>query len=165
MKPQYIPHLIRHGHTSLSWGQEEKGATENEMVGWHEQLSGHKFEQTLGDSGGQRSLVAAVHGVAKSCIQLSDWTTTTDVEIHITLWGLSELLWRLLQVLMELSENSRKVEEPGRSKSAPGLGNIISSLHPEYPHLSNSHQLKTDNPVGPKIFGLHFSLRSTVLKL
>ena len=26
------------------------------MVGWHYQLNGHKFEQTLGDSGGQRSL-------------------------------------------------------------------------------------------------------------
>ena len=26
------------------------------MVGWHHQLNGHKFEQTLGDSEGQRSL-------------------------------------------------------------------------------------------------------------
>ena len=25
------------------WGQEEKGMTENEMVGWHHRLSGHKF--------------------------------------------------------------------------------------------------------------------------
>ena len=30
------------------WKQEEKGATENEMVGWHYQLSGHEFEQTPG---------------------------------------------------------------------------------------------------------------------
>ena len=28
------------------WGQEEKGATENEMVGQHHQLSGPEFEQT-----------------------------------------------------------------------------------------------------------------------
>ena len=28
------------------WGQEEKGATEDEMVGWHHWLNGHKFEQT-----------------------------------------------------------------------------------------------------------------------
>ena len=27
------------------------------MVGWHHQLSGNKFEQTMGDSGGQVSLV------------------------------------------------------------------------------------------------------------
>ena len=28
--------------------QEEKGKTENEMVGWHHRLDGHEFEQTLG---------------------------------------------------------------------------------------------------------------------
>ena len=27
--------------------------TEDEMVGWHHQLNGHEFEQTLGDSEGQ----------------------------------------------------------------------------------------------------------------
>ena len=31
--------------------------TENEMAGWHHWLNGHEFEQTPGDSGGQRSLV------------------------------------------------------------------------------------------------------------
>ena len=31
--------------------------TEDEMVGWHHQLNGHEFEQTLGDSQGQGSLV------------------------------------------------------------------------------------------------------------
>ena len=39
------------------WGQEEKGVTEEEMVGWHHWLSGHEFEQTQGDSEGQGSLV------------------------------------------------------------------------------------------------------------
>ena len=39
------------------WGQEEKGATEDEMVGWPHWLDGREFEQTLGDSGGQGSLV------------------------------------------------------------------------------------------------------------
>ena len=38
------------------WGQEEKGATEDEMVGWHEWLNEHEFEQTQGDSEGQGSL-------------------------------------------------------------------------------------------------------------
>ena len=38
------------------WGQEEKGATEDEMVGWHHRLNGHEFEQTPGDSEGQGSL-------------------------------------------------------------------------------------------------------------
>ena len=30
--------------------------TEDEMVGWHSQLNGHEFEQTLGDGEGLRSL-------------------------------------------------------------------------------------------------------------
>ena len=38
------------------WGQEEKRATEDEIVGWHHWLDGHEFEQTLGDSKGQGSL-------------------------------------------------------------------------------------------------------------
>ena len=38
------------------WGQEEKRATEDEMVGWHHWLNGHKFEQTLRESEGQRSM-------------------------------------------------------------------------------------------------------------
>ena len=38
------------------WGQ-EKGTTENEMVGWHNRLNGDEFEPTLGDSEGQESLV------------------------------------------------------------------------------------------------------------
>ena len=38
------------------WGQEEKGVTEEGMVGWHHWLNGHEFEKTLGDSEGQGSL-------------------------------------------------------------------------------------------------------------
>ena len=37
-------------------GQEEKGMTEDEMVGWHHQLDGHEFEQALGVGDGQGSL-------------------------------------------------------------------------------------------------------------
>ena len=39
------------------WRQKEKGMIEDEMVGWHHQLNGHEFEQTVGDSEGQGSLV------------------------------------------------------------------------------------------------------------
>ena len=38
------------------WGQEEKGMTEGEMVGWHYQLNGHEFAQTPGIGEGQESL-------------------------------------------------------------------------------------------------------------
>ena len=38
------------------WGQEEKGMTEDEMVGWHHCLNGHGFGWTLGVGDGQGGL-------------------------------------------------------------------------------------------------------------
>ena len=46
-------------------GQEEKRATKDEMVGRHHQLNGHEFEQTLGDSKGQGSLLCCSPGGCK----------------------------------------------------------------------------------------------------
>ena len=49
--------LIRKGpDDGKDWGQEEKGTTKDEMVGWHHQLNGHEFEQALEDGEGQGSL-------------------------------------------------------------------------------------------------------------
>ena len=59
---QYFGHLMqgvdsyKDPDPGKDWGPEEKGATEDEMVGWHHRLNGHEFEQTLGDSEGQGSL-------------------------------------------------------------------------------------------------------------
>ena len=39
------------------WRQENKGTTEDEMLGWYPWLNGHEFEQAPGDGEGQRSLV------------------------------------------------------------------------------------------------------------
>ena len=39
------------------WRQEEKGVTEDEMVGWHHRLTEHEFEQALRHGEGQGSLV------------------------------------------------------------------------------------------------------------
>ena len=56
------------------WGQEEKGMTEDEMVGWHHRLNGHEFEQAPEDGEGQGSLVCCSLWGRKELIQLSDWT-------------------------------------------------------------------------------------------
>ena len=53
-------------------GQKEKGATEDEMVGWHHGLNGHESEQTPGDLKGREAWHAAVHGASKSWTQLSN---------------------------------------------------------------------------------------------
>ena len=44
-------------HAGKDRRQEEKGTTEDEMVGWHHQLSGHEFEQALGVGDRQGGLV------------------------------------------------------------------------------------------------------------
>ena len=43
--------------TGIDWRQEEKGTTEDEMVGRHYQFDGHKFEQAPGVGDGQGGLV------------------------------------------------------------------------------------------------------------
>ena len=62
-KLQYFGHLIQRADLTgkdpdagKDWGQEEKRSTEDEMVGWHDQLNGHEFKQTPGDSEGWGSL-------------------------------------------------------------------------------------------------------------
>ena len=52
------------------WGQEEKGITEDKMVGWHHRLNGHEFELAPGDCDGQGSLVLW------SPWGLKEWDTT-----------------------------------------------------------------------------------------
>ena len=59
------------------WRQEEKGTTEDEMVGWHHRLNGHEFEQLQERVKDRETWCVAVHGVSKSRTWLSDWKTTT----------------------------------------------------------------------------------------
>ena len=52
--------------------EEEKRATEDEMVGWHHRLNGHEFEQTLEIVRDRKAWCVPIHGVTKSGTQLSD---------------------------------------------------------------------------------------------
>ena len=62
LKLQYFGHLMRRTDSlektdaGRDWGQEEKGTTEDEMVGWHHQLKRQEFEQTPRVGDGQGSL-------------------------------------------------------------------------------------------------------------
>ena len=55
------------------WRQEEKGTTENEMVGWHHRLSEHEFEQAPGDGEGEGNL-ACCSPWGHNQTWLSNWT-------------------------------------------------------------------------------------------
>ena len=79
------------------WGEEEKGTTEDEMVGWYHQLNGHEFDHTLGDGERTGKLGMLQYGVAKSWIRLCDWTTVNlhwksvtkklEKEVRQLVWG------------------------------------------------------------------------------
>ena len=56
------------------WGQEDKGMTEDEMVGWHHWLNGHGFGWTPDLAMDRKVWCDVVHGVAKSQTRLSNWT-------------------------------------------------------------------------------------------
>ena len=62
------------------WGQEEKGMTEDEMPGWHHWRDGcdlSELQELVMDKEAWR---AAIHGVAKSRTQLSDWNELNRTE-------------------------------------------------------------------------------------
>ena len=56
------------------WGQEEKGVTEDEMVGWRHWLNGHDLSKLWQSVRDREACHAAVHGVTKSRTWLSDLT-------------------------------------------------------------------------------------------
>ena len=59
------------------WRQ-EKGITEDEMVGWHHRLSGHEFEWALAVGDGKEAWRVAAHGVAESDMTEGlNWTDTS----------------------------------------------------------------------------------------
>ena len=55
-------------------GRRKRGATEDEIVGWHHWPKGHEFEQTQGDSNNRETRYAVVHEVTRSWPWLSHWT-------------------------------------------------------------------------------------------
>ena len=69
LKLQYFGHLMRRAdllERTLTLGKTEVRGKEDEMVGWHPQISGHESEQTLADSEGRGSLASCSPWVEKS---------------------------------------------------------------------------------------------------
>ena len=109
------------------WRQEEKGMTEDEMVGWYHRLSGHEFEQTLGVGDGQGGLAwcspwgrRVGHDLGTEQQQKWCWTYFCMLTCHphflwwsdrSSLWGFFLLIefWGLfvnIQLLINISLNS-----------------------------------------------------------
>ena len=59
------------------WKEEEKGMTEDEMVGWHHWLNGHEFEQAPRVGDGQGSLACCSRGCCKESDR-TEWLKWTE---------------------------------------------------------------------------------------
>ena len=85
LKLQYFGHLIRRltgkaPDAGKDWKQEEKGATEDEMVEWYHRLNGHESEQVLGVGDGQGNLACYTHGVSElDTIEQLKWTELSPI--------------------------------------------------------------------------------------
>ena len=60
------------------WRQQEKGMTEDEMVGWHHQLDGHEFNQAPGVGEGQGSLACYSPWGCKE-LDTTEWLNWTEL--------------------------------------------------------------------------------------
>ena len=60
------------------WGQEEKGTTEDKMVGWHHRLNVHEFEWTPGVGDGQGGLVCSDSWGRKES-DMTEWLNWTEL--------------------------------------------------------------------------------------
>ena len=69
------------------WRQEEKGTTEDEIVGWLYWLNGHEFEQGLGDGEGQGSLACYSPWDCKKS-DMTEWLNnkTTAFAVYIVVF-------------------------------------------------------------------------------
>ena len=66
------------------WGQEEKGTTEDEMVGWHHRLNGHGFGWTPGVGDGQGGLVCCGSWGCKE-LDMTEQLNWTDTYVSLFL--------------------------------------------------------------------------------
>ena len=67
------------------WRQEEKGTTEEEMVGWCHWLNGHEFEQAPGVDDGQGSLACCSPWGCKE-LDMSEWLNWTEWLVRLSLF-------------------------------------------------------------------------------
>ena len=64
------------------WRQKEKGATEDEMVGWHHRLNGHGFGWTPGVGDGQAGL-ACCNSWGRKESDTTEWLSWTEVQHNV----------------------------------------------------------------------------------
>ena len=73
--------IVKDPDAGKDWGQEEKGTTEDEMVGWHHQLDGHGFGWTLGVGDGQGGMACCGSWGRKES-DTTEWLQLNSTELN-----------------------------------------------------------------------------------
>ena len=82
------------------WEQEEKGTTEDEMVGWHHRLYGYEFEQApgVGDQQGSLECCCPWGGKESDMIERLNWTEKMLEWITALSFSSVLFLWKILKL-------------------------------------------------------------------
>ena len=89
LKLQYLDHLMRRTDSLErtlmleNWKREEKGTTEDQMVGWHCWPDGHEFEQTPGVGDGQGGLACCSPWGHKE-LDITEQLNWTNILLSVT---------------------------------------------------------------------------------
>ena len=106
LKLQYFGHLMQRTDSfekTWCWERlrvEEKGMTEDEMVGWHHWLSGHESEQTRGVGDGQGGLVCCSLWGHRQ-LDMTEWLNWTEIiRTTSSLYYFNSLIAQLMEKAM-----------------------------------------------------------------
>ena len=164
LKPQYFGHLVLRTNSlektliaGKDWGQEEKGATEDEMVGWHHQLNGHEFEQSPGDSeepDGLQSLGSQKVRCLVSEQQQAGWTHSLPQPLRDQRKG-RPYTWSKRELELSLgfswtnAESGRLIPEGGTAGYWAAAPEVPRPKEPAPPALGDGTAPKSGNTQAP----------------
>ena len=132
------------------WRQEEKGTTEDEMIGWHHQLDEHEFEQALGVGDGQERLACCSPWCHKESDMTERLNWTETMRDHgsvkqlcprsLSIFSSREAATGLWNCLRDLVVSSEASLSPGHYRNPVTLLNIF-PRHQNMPLFSMENQL------------------------
>ena len=153
--------IWKHPDAGKDWRWEEKGTTEDEMVGWQHGLNGHEFQQTLGVGDGQRSLACYSPWGHKE-LDMIDWLNWTVNKILVFRHTIipQQNLWLLL--LFDHSVMSNSLQLHGLQQARPPCPSLSPRVCPSscslhrwcHPAISSSDALFSFCPLSFPASGL-----------
>ena len=90
--PPDVKRCLRKDSDAGNDWREEKGTTEDKMVGWQHWLNGHKFEQALGDGEWQESLACCSLWGHKE-LDTTEWLNNKSIMIIVKVIGWNSLVY------------------------------------------------------------------------